>query len=138
MVSFSQPWGISATSRTSQFLLCRSISSRKANTRSIGVVWSCTKGVVALCAHVLVSRGLLDLDVPVARYWPEFAQAGKEEITVTATRSDTRIEDEPLRVEVLNREEVEEKALMTPGDIAMMLSCGLTSGHVGSTDASVT
>src|SRR5262245_2986554 len=37
------------------------------------VVWSCTKGAVALCAHILCSRGLLDLDAPVARYWPEFA-----------------------------------------------------------------
>jgi iron complex outermembrane receptor protein len=46
----------------------------------------------------------------------------EEEITVTATRTDTRIEDEPLRVEVLNRDEVEEKALMTPGDIAMLLN----------------
>jgi outer membrane receptor for ferrienterochelin and colicins len=46
----------------------------------------------------------------------------KEEITVTATRSETRIEDEPLRVEVLDREEVEEKTLMTPGDIAMLLN----------------
>src|SRR5207237_10317461 len=52
----------------------------------------------------------------------ETETVGKEEITVTATRSDTRIEDEPLRVEVLNREEVEEKALMTPGDIAMLLN----------------
>jgi CubicO group peptidase (beta-lactamase class C family) len=46
------------------------------------VVWSCTKGAVATCAHVLVDRGLLDLDAPVAHYWPEFAQAGKEAITV--------------------------------------------------------
>src|SRR2546422_254430 len=46
----------------------------------------------------------------------------KEEITVTATRTETRIDDEPLRVEVLNQEEVEEKALMTPGDIAMLLN----------------
>jgi outer membrane receptor for ferrienterochelin and colicins len=46
----------------------------------------------------------------------------KEEITVTATRTDTRIEDEPLRVEVLNQEEVEEKTLMTPGDVSMMLN----------------
>jgi CubicO group peptidase (beta-lactamase class C family) len=46
------------------------------------LVWSCTKGAVALCAHVLASRGLLDLDAPVARYWPEFAAAGKETITV--------------------------------------------------------
>jgi CubicO group peptidase (beta-lactamase class C family) len=49
---------------------------------TIGLVWSCTKGAVAVCAHVLVSRGLLDLDAPVARYWPEFAQAGKEDISV--------------------------------------------------------
>ncbi|HXG10979.1 MAG TPA: serine hydrolase domain-containing protein [Gemmataceae bacterium] len=49
---------------------------------TIGLVWSCTKGATALCAHLLVSRGLLDLDAPVARYWPEFAQAGKEAIPV--------------------------------------------------------
>src|SRR5947209_11840914 len=48
---------------------------------TIGLVWSCTKGAVALCAHVLVARGQLDLDAPVARYWPEFAQAGKEAVT---------------------------------------------------------
>jgi CubicO group peptidase (beta-lactamase class C family) len=46
------------------------------------VVWSCTKGAIALCAHMLASRGQLDLDAPVARYWPEFAQAGKETIPV--------------------------------------------------------
>ncbi|NUT53294.1 MAG: beta-lactamase family protein [Saccharothrix sp.] len=41
-------------------------------------VWSCTKGATALCAHVLASRGELDLDAPVVRYWPEFGQSGKE------------------------------------------------------------
>ncbi|MFJ9626837.1 serine hydrolase domain-containing protein [Streptomyces sp. NPDC101175] len=45
-------------------------------------VWSTTKGPVALCAHILVDRGLLDLDAPVATYWPEFAAAGKENILV--------------------------------------------------------
>ena len=45
-----------------------------------------------------------------------------EEITVTATRNEQRIEDVPLRVEVLDTEEIEEKALMTPGDIAMLLN----------------
>src|SRR2546425_3317111 len=45
-------------------------------------VASTTKGMVALCAHILVERGLLDLDAPVARYWPEFAQAGKTHIPV--------------------------------------------------------
>lgn len=46
----------------------------------------------------------------------------EEKVTVTATRTDTRIEDVPMRVEVLGREEIEEKMLMTPGDIVMMLN----------------
>ncbi len=45
-------------------------------------VWSCTKGATALCAHVLASRGQLDLDAPVAQYWPEFGQNGKQGVTV--------------------------------------------------------
>ena len=45
-------------------------------------VWSTTKGPVALCAHILADRGLLDLDARVATYWPEFAAAGKENILV--------------------------------------------------------
>lgn len=49
---------------------------------TISLVWSCTKGATALCAHILASRGLLDLDAPVAKYWPEFGQAGKENIPV--------------------------------------------------------
>ncbi|MDQ1473444.1 MAG: outer rane receptor for ferrienterochelin and colicin [Bryobacterales bacterium] len=46
----------------------------------------------------------------------------EEEITVYATRTDRRLQDSPLRVEVLNREEIEEKMMMTPGDIVMMLN----------------
>ncbi|MFI7319691.1 serine hydrolase domain-containing protein [Streptomyces venezuelae] len=45
-------------------------------------VYSTTKGMTALCAHLLVERGELDLDAPVARYWPEFAGAGKADIPV--------------------------------------------------------
>ena len=45
-------------------------------------VWSVTKAITSLCAHMLVDRGLLDLDAPVAEYWPEFAQAGKQAIPV--------------------------------------------------------
>ena len=41
------------------------------------VVYSSTKGASATCAHMAVDRGLLDLDAPVTRYWPEFGQAGK-------------------------------------------------------------
>jgi CubicO group peptidase (beta-lactamase class C family) len=44
--------------------------------------YSTTKGMTALCAHRLVEQGRLDLDAPVAEYWPEFAQAGKGEIPV--------------------------------------------------------
>lgn len=46
------------------------------------VVFSCTKAATALCAHLLAARGHLDLDAPVARYWPEFAAADKGAITV--------------------------------------------------------
>jgi CubicO group peptidase (beta-lactamase class C family) len=45
-------------------------------------VYSCTKGMTAMCAHVLAARGRLDLDAPVANYWPGFARAGKEGATV--------------------------------------------------------
>lgn len=45
-------------------------------------VWSCTKGATALCAHILASRGELDLDAPVTRYWPEFGKNGKESVLV--------------------------------------------------------
>ena len=45
-------------------------------------VYSTTKGPVALCAHQLIERGLLDIDAPVANYWPEFAAAGKQGITL--------------------------------------------------------
>jgi outer membrane receptor for ferrienterochelin and colicins len=46
----------------------------------------------------------------------------EEHVTVSATRTDKRLEDQPMRVEVLAREEIEEKMLMTPGDIVMMLN----------------
>ncbi|MER7197879.1 EstA family serine hydrolase [Streptomyces sp. CB01635] len=45
-------------------------------------VWSTTKGPTALCAHILIDRGLLDPDAPVAAYWPEFAAAGKDGVLV--------------------------------------------------------
>src|SRR2546423_6723775 len=50
---------------------------------TIGVVWSSTKGAVALCAHMLASRGELDVDAPVTAYWPEFGKNGKEAIPVS-------------------------------------------------------
>jgi CubicO group peptidase (beta-lactamase class C family) len=49
---------------------------------TLQVIFSTTKSAVAACAHLLVQRGDLDLDAPVARYWPEFAAAGKDRIPV--------------------------------------------------------
>jgi CubicO group peptidase (beta-lactamase class C family) len=44
--------------------------------------FSTTKGVASTLVHVMRDRGLIDYDEYVARYWPEFGQAGKERITV--------------------------------------------------------
>lgn len=49
-------------------------------------------------------------------------QQAQEEVTVFATRTDTRLQDLPTRVEVLGQEEIDEKTMMTPGDIVMMLN----------------
>ena len=64
-----------------------------------------------------VTRVTADLDpIPTA----------EDEVEVSATRSMTRLRDQALRVEVIDRDEIEEKALMTPGSVAMLL--GETSG----------
>src|SRR5262245_34783975 len=52
-------------------------------------VFSTTKTMIALAALVLVERGQLDLDAPVARYWPEFAAAGKSGVLVRHVLSHT-------------------------------------------------
>jgi CubicO group peptidase (beta-lactamase class C family) len=49
---------------------------------TIACTFSCTKGLVAIVALRLVDAGVLDLDAPVARYWPEFAAGGKEDLPV--------------------------------------------------------
>jgi len=45
-------------------------------------IFSCTKGLVSILAARLVEQGLLDYHAPVSRYWPEFAAAGKDKVTV--------------------------------------------------------
>ena len=45
-------------------------------------VWSSTKTVTSLAALMLVDRGQLELDAPVARYWPEFGASGKQDVLV--------------------------------------------------------
>jgi CubicO group peptidase (beta-lactamase class C family) len=49
---------------------------------TLATVLSGTKGLTSTCVHQLVERGEVDLNAPVARYWPEFGHAGKEDITV--------------------------------------------------------
>ncbi|MCI3276472.1 serine hydrolase domain-containing protein [Streptomyces cylindrosporus] len=49
---------------------------------TLQLVYSATKGATATAAHMLAERGALDLDAPVAKYWPEFAANGKADIPV--------------------------------------------------------
>ena len=49
---------------------------------TVQLIFSATKGVTAVCLHVLAERGAIDLDAPIASYWPEFAAAGKGAIPV--------------------------------------------------------
>ena len=49
---------------------------------TIVTVYSTTKGMTTICAHRLVEQGLLDLNAPVAKYWPEFAEAGKAGVPI--------------------------------------------------------
>lgn len=46
------------------------------------LVYSTTKGATAMCANRLAEQGAIDVEAPVATYWPEFAQNGKEAVTV--------------------------------------------------------
>jgi outer membrane receptor for ferrienterochelin and colicins len=92
-------------------------------------------------ASLLVRPGQQEIIVEAAGYLPASTvgtlDAGvseatlelkrlESEVVVTATRSGTRLPDQPLRVEVIDREDIEEKALMTPGNVATLL--GETSG----------
>lgn len=50
------------------------------NADTIVNLYSTTKGFTALCVHRLVDQGVLDLEAPVAKYWPEFAAEGKGDL----------------------------------------------------------
>jgi CubicO group peptidase (beta-lactamase class C family) len=53
------------------------------NEDTIVLVYSTTKGMTAICANKLAQEGALDFDAPVTKYWPEFGQAGKEDVPVS-------------------------------------------------------
>jgi CubicO group peptidase (beta-lactamase class C family) len=50
--------------------------------RTLASIFSGSKALTSTCIHLLADRGELDVHSPVAEYWPEFAQAGKQDITV--------------------------------------------------------
>ncbi|MGP8058795.1 MAG: serine hydrolase domain-containing protein [Acidimicrobiales bacterium] len=52
------------------------------NEDTLVLVYSTTKGVTAMCANRLAQEGRIEVEAPVSTYWPEFAQAGKEQVTV--------------------------------------------------------
>ena len=54
---------------------------------TLTTVLSGTKGLTSTCVHQLADRGELDLHAPISRYWPEFGQAGKEDITLAMVMS---------------------------------------------------
>ena len=67
------------------------------------------------------------LSVDAAREWQvnvelKLAEKVEEEVKVYATRTDTKIQDSPTRVEVIGRDEIEEETAMTPGNIVMLLN----------------
>ena len=69
---------------------------------SLSVIFSCSKGIVTLCVYLLVQDGLVDLDAPMATYWPEFAQNGKSDVsvrTVLSHRAGLPTVDAPLTFE---------------------------------------
>ncbi len=76
-------------------------------------------GYLPVTVNVRVTAGV-EQDVTIDL---QAAPTHEENVTVVATtRTNKRLEDQPMRVEVLDREEIEEKMLMTPGDIVMMLN----------------
>ena len=102
--------------RTGRIRPERRRSSRRPGTVEITVV---KPGFAPATASVQVAAGATQDVVVELQPQPTL----EETVTVVAsTRTDKRLEDQPMRVEVLDREEIEEKMLMTPGDIVMMLN----------------
>ena len=69
---------------------------------TLQMVWSSTKGVVAIAAHMLAQEGRLDFDAPVIKYWPEFGAEGKQDIPVRwlfSHKSGLAAIDQPLGLE---------------------------------------
>jgi CubicO group peptidase (beta-lactamase class C family) len=96
------------------------------NAQTVSVVFSCTKALTSIMAHRLVQEGKLDLEQKVSHYWPEFAQAGKENIPVkwllqhkaglSTTRRDLTI-DEITDGHTIEDELAKQEPLWEPGTV---------------------
>ena len=62
--------------------LCGSADDSKYNEDTMGIIFSNGKSIAAIILSLMVEKGLLDYNKPVADYWPEFAQNGKDKILV--------------------------------------------------------
>lgn len=56
---------------------------------TLSVIFSCSKGLASMCMNMLIDRGVVDPELPVAHYWPEFAQNGKEGVTIRMSMNHT-------------------------------------------------
>lgn len=65
------------------------VNDRPYTSDTLAVVMSCTKGATAILANRLAEQGKLDVEAPVAHYWPAFAANGKESVTVAHCLSHT-------------------------------------------------
>jgi CubicO group peptidase (beta-lactamase class C family) len=109
--------------------------------RTLGIAFSCGKGLLAICAYTLVEDGRLDLDEPVGSYWPEFSRKGKEAITtrhilshragLPMVPSGLTVSDLPLWLRMASAYE-DEVPLWTPGLLHAYhtLSIGWLAGEV--------
>jgi CubicO group peptidase (beta-lactamase class C family) len=55
---------------------------RRVDSETLFPIFSATKGITAAALHLQAERGLVDYDAPIAAYWPQFAQHGKDRATV--------------------------------------------------------
>lgn len=87
----------------------------QADTRVI--VWSCTKGLTSLAFLMLAARGKADLDAPIASWWPEFAQGGKERVTLRMALNHTSgllaIDDRITFADFADPQRIEQAVLAT-------------------------
>jgi outer membrane receptor for ferrienterochelin and colicins len=97
--------------------------SRSADGVSQPVLVTALKGsVISAAIGILLAAAPLHAQQDTTRVIPRDTVIRIEPVLVASTRTGRRIEDEPLRIEIVEREEIEEKLRMTPGDIAMLLN----------------